>query len=237
MISTIIKIIKSISLKDILYLIIICLLGWLLYSTNVNYNDERNRYENNILAFKDTVSYYESKTGELIAMKTVFECDIKELETLNESLNKEIKDLRIKNEILSGVYIDGKIENPSVDTVFQVKHDTIYNGFNHKFNFNNKWRNLEGYIDYVPDSLKMKITKDEVFFDYTLAMDNKNNIYLKSSNPYIKYNEFSGFTIPKEKKKKFVLGPSINYGYDFINNKPSLTLGVSLTYKIFEFNF
>jgi hypothetical protein len=183
----------------------------------------------------DSVSYYKSKTGELVAHKTVFECNIKELEKLNDSLYAEIKDLKIKNDILHGTHINGTIENPSVDTVFIVKTDTISKGFKHNFNFNDIWRDLEGNVLYNRDSLKVNITKDVIKFDYTIVMDNKNNIYVNSSNPYVKYNEFSGFTVPKPKNKRFSIGPSIGIGYGIVHQKPDVFVGVNATWKLIEF--
>lgn len=230
-INKVLDIIKSITAKDLLYILIICLLGWWLYSSRVEYNNMQDKYENNVKAFTDTVSYYESKTGELIAVKAAFECDIKELEKLNESLHSEIKDLKIKNDVLSGMHVSGKVENPSVDTVFIVKQDSISNGFNHNFNFNNEWRTLEGIVSYIPDSLQLNITKDETYFDYTFAVDDKNNVYIKSSNPYIKYNEFTGFVIPKQKERKFEWNIYGEFQYNFSVNQAVPILGTEANYK------
>lgn len=237
-ISNVLGIIKTIlnklTAKDVLYILIIIGLGWLLWTNHSNMNKLEEQYKNNVEAFTDTVSYYKSKTGELVASKTAFECDIKELEKLNESLHAEIKDLKIKNDVLSGMHVSGKVENPSVDTVFIVNQDSISNGFKHNFNFNNDWRTLEGYVAYIPDSLGVNITKDETYFDYTLAIDENNNIYIKSSNPYIKYNEFTGFVIPeKPKLKKFEWGIYANLEYNFKVNKIAPIIGTELVYKGF----
>ena len=237
-ISNVLGIIKTIlnrlTAKDVLYILIIIGLCWLLWINYSNMNKLEDQYKNNVEALKDTVSYYKSKTGELVATKTAFECDIKELEKLNESLHAEIKDLKIKNDVLLGMHVSGKVENPSVDTVFIVKQDSIYKGFKHNFNFNNDWRTLEGYVAYIPDSLGVNITKDEIYFDYTLALDEKNNIYIKSSNPYVKYNEFTGFVIPeKPKPKKFELAIYANLEYKFKLNKLAPIIGTELNYKGF----
>lgn len=238
MISIIDKILGALSkltAKDILYLIIICLLSWVLYSQWKTNREEEARYETNITAFTDSVSYYKSKCGDLVATKTLFECNIKELEKLNEDLYSEIKDLKIKNEVLAGATVSGKVENPSNDTVFIVKSDTIYNGFNHNFNFNNEWRILEGNVNYNSDKLKVNITKDIINFDYTFAIDDKNKLYIKSNNPYVHFDEFTGYTLPKEKKTHFSIGPSVTAGYGLINQKFDIMVGVSAQWKIFNF--
>lgn len=230
-INKVLDIIKSITAKDLLYIIIICFLGWCIYSSHIKYSNMEDRYENNVNAFNDTISYYQSKTGELIAVKTAFECDIKDLEKINESLHSEIKDLKIKNDVLAGMNVSGKVEIPEVDTVYYVKYDTIYNGFKHDFNFNNEWRKLEGVVTYVPDSLRLNITKDEMYFDYTLAVDDKNQVYIKSSNPYVKYNDFTGFVIPSPKKPNFEWNIYANLEYNFNVNKVTPNVGTELMYK------
>ena len=223
---------EKITAKDILYFLIIGLLGWLLWTSYCNKEELKERYENNIEAFTDSVSYYKSKNGDLVAMKTAFETNIKELENLNESLYTEVKDLKTKNDVLSGMHFNGSIENSPKDTVFIVNTDTIYNGFKHNFNFNNEWRNLEGYVLYIPDSLRVNITKDVTQFDYTVAIDEDNKIYIKSKNPYVKFNEFTGFTIPKPKDKvEFSL-----YGegqYQFQYKKITPIVGIDISYKRF----
>jgi hypothetical protein len=229
----ILNFIKNLSLKDIFYLLVIFGLVFILFNT---YKDNKNKEminKNNITALTDSISYYKSKNGELIATKTLFETNIKELENLNENLYTEIKDLKAKNKILLGVHMNGTIENPTNDTVYIV--ETIKSPFKYDFNFNNKWRDLEGMITYNNDSLTLNFNKDVVRFDYTIGLDNKNNIYIKSDNPYVSYNEISGFVIPEKPKSKFVIGPSITYGVDMGNFKPSLNVGFSLTYKFFEF--
>ena len=224
---------EKITAKDILYFLIIGLLGWLLWTSYTSKEALKERYENNIEAFTDSVSYYKSKTGDMVAMKTAFETNIKELENLNESLYSEIKDLKAKNDVLSGMHFNGSIENSSKDTVFIVTNDTINNGFKHNFNFNDEWRDLEGYVHYVPDSLKVNVIKDVTRFDYTVAIDEDNKIYIKSKNPYVKFNEFTGFTIPKP-KDKFVLSIFGELTYDFKNTKVLPIIGLDGSYKQFN---
>lgn len=230
---------EKITAKDILYFIIICLLGWLLWTSYKSKEALKERYENNIEAFTDSVSYYKSKTGDMVAMKTAFETNIKELENLNESLYTEIKDLKAKNDVLSGMHFNGSIENSSKDTVFIVNTDTIYNGFKHNFNFNDEWRDLEGYVHYIPDSLKVNVTKDITRFDYTVAIDEDNKIYIKSKNPYVKFDEFTGFTIPKPKDKvEFSIYGEAQYQFKYKQVTPIVGLDISYkrVYGLYEYD-
>lgn len=232
MITKVFDFIKNITLKDIIYIIIIVLLSYCLYTSVINSNKEKDKFENNITALTDTISIYKSKNGELIATKTAFECDIKELKKTNETLYTEIKELKAKNEIMSGIHVNGEIINPTNDTVYIVKHDTLKNGFHYNFNFNNNWRDLEGNINYCNDSIRFNITKDLVKFDYTIAMDENNKIFINSDNPYVKYNNISGFTVPIQKQKRLIIGPSITTGYSIIHNRFDIIVGVSATLNL-----
>ena len=122
--------IKSITLKDLIFVgIIVILFGCLCFSMN-KCSTVNDRYENNIKALTDTISYYESKTGSLIATKTAYESDIKELKLVNDDLYQEIADMKIKlKNISSAANIKGEIIYEPGDTVYIVKSDTIYKGF------------------------------------------------------------------------------------------------------------
>ncbi len=219
----------------LIYILIICLLAGALCISINKCSNTSGEYKHNIEALNDTIKYYQDKNGNLVATKLAFESDIKTLKLLNEKLYNQVDSLKLsKNNVTQIIYVDGKIENPKKDTAYVIKHDTISKGFSKDFKFNNKYRTLEGNVTYVPDSLRFKINKDEINFDYTLAMDKSNRIYVKSTNPYVKYNEISGFTIPKQKTKRWNIGPSVNIGYDPINNKATFSVGGSITYGIFQ---
>lgn len=230
----IIQLLKKINIRDIVYpIVIILLLGALSFSVN-KCSQHKDQYRNNIEALNDTIKYFKSKEGDLVATKLAFESDVKTLKLLNENLYNEIEDLKIKNKVKEVVYVNGIIDNPEQDTTYIIQHDTITRGFYHPFNFNNQYRILEGNVQYKDDSLGVKIEKDQIMFDYTVAMDKDNKIYIKSTNPYVKYNEISGFTIPREKRKRWSLGPAVNFGYDPIQNKPSMSVGISLNYGLLQ---
>ena len=218
-----------------IYILIICLLiGFLSVSVN-RCTDVSREYKHNLEALNDTIKYYQDKNGNLVATKLAFESDIKTLELLNKDLYDQIDSMKLNPKTVAQIItIGGEIENPQQDTAYIVKYDTISKGFNKDFDFNNKYRTLEGNVDYHNDSLGIHITKDVINFDYTLAMDKDARIYVKSTNPYVKYNEISGFTVPKQKKKRWNIGPSINGGYDPINKNWSASIGISFTYGLIQ---
>ena len=226
--------ILSITKKDIIYSLIIALLIGVISVSVYRCSKIKSEYKNNIEALNDTIHYYKAKNGDLVASKLAFESDIKTLKLLNKNLYNEIDNLKSKAEVMNAVHFDGVVEYEIHDTTYIVKHDTIINGFTKDFAFNNKYRSLEGNVNYKNDTVGVNINKDEMYFDYTVAIDKKNNIYISSSNPYIKYNEISGFQVPKQKRKRWSLGPSVNFGYDPINNKPSFSIGASVSYGIIQ---
>ena len=231
----------KITVKAILcWLLIIVLIGAL--STSVQRcSTIKHQYKNNIAALTDTIHYYKAENGQLVATKLAFETDIKDLEMLNAALCEELDNLNAKYDLVSGTHFGGVVEYEVHDTTYVVEHDTIQNGFTHDFAFNNEFRTLEGNVNYKNDTVGVKINKDEMYFDYTVAMDEKNNIYITSKNPYVKYNEITGFQVPKQKQKRWFIGPAINVGYGAAihNGKvigaPNISVGVSAGYGLFRF--
>ena len=223
------------TIRDLIYICIIIVLCFILSISINKCTSIRHEYHNNIEALNDSIRYLKDKNGNLVATKLAFESNVKLLKKLNENLYNQIDELKIKNSVSNVVYVDNYIDYPVHDTTYIVNTDTLYRGFEKSFNFNDDFRILEGNVRYKNDSLNVNISKDQIFFDYTVAMDKKNNIYVKSTNPYIKYNEISGFTVPKQRQKRWSLGPAVSVGYDPIQNKPSINLGVSLNYGIVQF--
>ena len=217
----------------LIYILIICLLcGTLCIAVNRCTNTS-GEYKHNIEALKDTIKYYQDKNGNLVATKLAFESDINTLKLLNEDLYNQIDSLKLKpKNVAQIIQVGGEIELPEKDSSYVIHHDTITKGFSKDFNFNDKYRILEGNVDYKNDSLGIHINKDIIYFDYTVAMDKDSKMYIKSTNPYVKYTEFTGFTVPKTKQKRWSVGPAINFGYDILNRNVSLNAGVSLSYSL-----
>lgn len=216
----------------VIYILIILVLCVSLFTAINSCSNVSGEYKNNIEALNDTIKYYKTSNGNLVATKRAFESDVKTLKLLNENLYNEIEELKLKGKVSSIVYVNGTIENELKDTAYIIQRDTIYKGFSKDFNFNNDFRILEGNVKYNNDSLGVKITKDIMNFDYTVAIDKNNEIYIKSTNPYVKYKELSGFRLSTKKQKHWHFGPSITYGYDFINKNHGLTVGGSVMYSL-----
>ena len=219
----------------LIYILIICLLAGALCISVNKCSNTSGEYKHNIEALKDTIKYYQDKNGNLVATKLAFESDIKTLKLLNEDLYNQIDSMKLNpNVVTQIIQVGGEIEIPERDSSYIVHHDTISKGFYKDFNFNDKYRILEGNVDYHDDSLGIHITKDVINFDYTIAMDKDARMYIKSTNPYVKYKEMTGFTVPQKRHQwtTLVIGPSVTYGYDITGKKMGLSVGISATWGL-----
>ena len=220
----------------IIYILIILLLISFLNASVSKCSNVSNEYKHNIEALNDTIKYYQDKNGNLVATKLAFESDINTLKLLNRTLYDQIDSLKLRPKNVSQiVYVNGSIDNPKKATIYKVLYDTINRGFNKEFNFNNEYRLLEGNVNYKNDTLGININKDIVNFDYTIAIDKNSKIYIKSTNPYVKYNEISGFTLPNERQKRWSLDAFGNFSYSPTDNDRFYDIGVSLGYSLSKF--
>ena len=203
-------------------------------------SDNSARYEHNLKALIDTISYHNAKhDSTLVASKLAYEASIDELKLLDRDLYDKIENLDIKpKNVITTTYVQGETIYMPQDTVWKVDSSAIAHGFDRGFAFNDEWRTLEGTIKYrTPDTLKLNIDKDIMKFDYTIAMDKDNRIHIHSSNPYVHYNEISGFIVPKsqQKKQKFHIGPSIGASYNIRDHRVDPYIGVGITWSIIRF--
>lgn len=176
---------------------------------------EYNTAQNNIVALTDSITYYESKTGELIAQKTMLTGEIKDLK---ESHSKELNDLynelnsmKKKNAQLAA-QIDVLIENPARDTIWKYDSILVVQSLVQPFQFKDKWRNLSGNITLNDNKMGLNINEDQVFFDYTVAVDD-GIIYIKSDNPYVKYNQITAIQEQQKKPKRWNIGFQVGFGF------------------------
>lgn len=220
--------------KDIIFSVIIVILFIITCFAIRGCVENSRRNDNNILALTDSIHTYNDKLDELVAYKVLMEGDLKELRVANESLYNKVKAMKIPGSTNTVVYMKGSTELPTHDTTWVVSTDTMKN-FTKEFSFNDKWHSLEGEVSYLHDSLDLKISRNEVNFDYTIGVNNKNQVYISSSNPYVRYDEITGLTLPKNKVKKFGIGPYIGYGYDIKNKEWDTSIGISVTYNLIRF--
>ena len=116
----------------------------------------KKKYDINTRALTDSIEFYQSKTGKLVAEKNILEGDMKDLKELNESLYKEVQDLKVKKP-QQVVYIETEVINEVHDTTYVVDPNLSYQ--RKDFNFNNQWRVLEGYMELKDNNFKNRFQK------------------------------------------------------------------------------
>lgn len=224
--------------KDIFQvLVMIVLFAWALISMQrcsvLKHNYETS--QNNIFALTDSIEYYECKTGELVAQKTMLIGEIKDLkESYSKELNclyDDLNSMKRKNAQMAA-QLKGFIDNPVKDTIW--KYDTIKfeKSLIQPFDFSDKWRKLSGNITLKDDTIGLNIKEDQVFFDYTIATED-GCIYIKSDNPYVKYDYVTAIQEQQKKPKHWNIGFQAGFGFQYgmfnktIDVGPYLGVGVS----------
>ena len=224
--------------KDIFQvLLIVILFVWALISMQ-RCSVLKHNYEtaqNNIVALTDSIEYYECKTGELVAQKTMLVGEIKDLkESHSKELNclyDDLNSMKRKNAQMAA-QLKGFIDNPVKDTIW--KYDTIKfeKSLIQPFDFSDKWRILSGNIILKDDTIGLNIKEDQVFFDYTIAIED-GCIYIKSDNPYVKYDYVTAIQEQQKKPKHWNIGFQAGLGFQYcmfnktIDVGPYLGVGIS----------
>lgn len=194
----------------------------------------KNSNSRNIIALTDSINYWKTKNGNTVAEKTLVEGSLSDLKLVNDSLYNMVKDMKVNNPstVIGGTTV---ITNREVDTMWvnlPLKVDTpIYK----EFDFSDKYRTLSGNIYYITDTLGLRVNKDQVQFDYALAIQD-GKVYMTSDNPYVKFASITGLEVPsrEQKKKRFGIGPVVYGGYDFNTKSFGYGLGVGITYSVFQ---
>lgn len=193
-----------------------------------NNADIKEQMQHNIEALTDSVKHYRTVSGDIAAEKAILIGDIDLLKQTNDSLYRKVKELGIKKPD-QVVYITNEIIREKHDTAWKVLTPEM----SKTFDFSDKWRDLAGNVTLKDSILGLSINKDIVRMDYTMGIKD-GCVYISSSNPYVKFNEIQGITIPKTKQKHWHVGPTIGVGIGTDGViRPNLSL--SLTYSVVSF--
>ena len=128
--------------------------------------------------------------------------------------------------------IDVLVENPARDTIWKYDSVLVVQSLVQPFQFNDKWRNLSGNITLENNTMGLNITEDQVFFNYTIAVED-GLIYLMSDNPYVQYNRITAVQETQKKPKRWNIGFQLGLGFQYglfhetVDIGPYLGLGVS----------
>lgn len=228
--------VKGITGKDVFYGTVIIALAGMLAGSLHRLSSEEEAYKNNVAALNDTIRYHRTADGDLVADRLSLVAGYDVLKTLNDSLYLQLESMRGRHGKKADVAVSVKsvAEAPHDSAVWRVEHDTVQAGFSRRFTFGDRWYTLEGHVDYGHDSLHVGIDRNMMDLPYTVSMDGDNMIHVTSPNPYVRYNEISGFRVPEKKVKRWSIGPVIGGG---VGNGLKLTpfVGVGITYGIVRF--
>lgn len=192
------------------------------------YNTEKKNNEHNIETLTDSIKHYRTAADDVAAQKSILIGDISLLKKTNDSLYNKVKELGVKKPS-QVVYINNDVINEVHDTTWVYTE----NDMEEEFDFSNKYRELSGTVTHKDTTLALYINKDIVHLDYTMAIKD-GVVYVSSSNPYVKFNNIQGLTIPKTKQKYWHIGPAIGVGVGR-DWKISPYIGFNLTYSVIRF--
>ena len=205
-------------------ILVLCLLVCIFFLIRSCENNLANKriYDNNVKALTEQIQTWKTKTGDLVAEKTVLEGDVKLLKQTNEELYEQVKKLKARPKEV--VYIETEIINEVHDTTFIVDSNYIKK----YFDFSDQWRTLTGFVEYNNPNLNLTFTKDITKADFTVAIKDS-KVYITSNNPHIVYNDIQGVVLPK-KEPMFTIstGPSFSAGYGLINKNFDFYAGWSV---------
>lgn len=209
-------------------ILVLCLLvcGFFLIRSCENNLTNKRIYDNNVKALTEQMQTWKTKAGDLVAEKTILQGDIELLKHTNEDLYEQVKKLKARPKEV--IYVETEIINEVHDTTYVMHPDSSY--IKKNFDFSNQFRTLTGFIEYNKPNLNLSFTQDIVKADFTVAVrDSK--VYVTSNNPYIKYNDIQGVTIPKKEPMWTIsTGPSFSAGYGLINKNFDVYVGWSIIF-------
>ncbi len=211
--------------------------------------------QQNIKALTDTITAVKTKNGQLQYQKAILFADKEDLEKINKDLKKELDNVKGgKPEVVikTDVRYVGATLNLSNDLVvlddgslgLKFAHKTqsrLLEGIS-KFKVTQTPNEKEnpGKVEIIPGMTE--ILSDQIQFGLTVGIkketDGTRNIFVIPSDTSLKITSIVGANLGKEpipKKKYFGFGPSIQVGYDFFNQRPVMSLGLSLQYNLIKF--
>lgn len=211
--------------------------------------------QQNIKALTDTITTIKTKNGQLQYQKAILFADKEDLEKINRDLKKELDKVKGgKPEIVI------KTDVRYVGSTLNLGNDLVVlddGSLGLKFAHKTQSRSLEGISKFkviqtpnekdTPGKVEVlpgltEITNDEIQFGLTVGIkketDGTRNIFVIPSDTNLKITNLIGANLGKEpipKKKHFGFGPSIQVGYDFFNQRPAMSIGLSLQYNLIKF--
>lgn len=183
--------------KPVIFLVLISLILGLFLGGIFKKQKTSNNSLVDVINYKDTVMYYKSKSGKLIAYNKSLTLSYKDLKRANDSLFKEIEDLKIKKPTtITVVKTEIVVKEITIPYLVELPCDS----FSIPFNFNDSWVSIDGNssnsglrfdsIKLTNDMLIVSGLKRNGWFKPSETI-----VSVKSENPYVNVTGLQNYTI------------------------------------------
>jgi hypothetical protein len=191
---------NNLRLVTILLVLALIVLG-LFSIKSCNQNRKLVQDFENALNYKDTVMYYKSKNGDLVAYNSTLSIQLSNFAKVNSDLEKEIRDLKIKKPQVVTKTVT-KVEIKEVLIPYEVKLPC--DSFSVPINFNDGWIAIGGRSTDTGIRFDSIVLRNDMIIavgekDNGLFKRNESIVAIKSDNPYFKTESLQNYTFkPKE---------------------------------------
>lgn len=186
--------------------------------------------EHNINTLKGQLEQVELKNGELVSIRDSYVLKMNELEDELGISKNEIRELR--KALNSKVAYIAELEaTVRVDTTIIVRDSIIYrdnNDYSAIFNYNDKWLDINGLHEFTNGKSTTTFNKINIYTPLQVGISDNYQIWVKSENPYLEFDDIQGAIIDGSKlkpNKQFInWGFQIGFGlsYDIIDKDLSI---------------
>ena len=244
-IKAILSILKKLSFKDIVLLVLILFAGFYYIEYKHYYNKSLTPI---VIYDTDSLFIYKNKIKEVYKEKEIYVQTIKDLKNKNTLLANEVNKLKDNPVVVTQTELKVKLDTvyAKSDTIIIEPNDSLY-----KLKWSkedNQYYCIKGQTDVKSDFSKFEtqITNLELSTNLTLDIIEKNNtlqIIGKTDNPYVNIMSMDGVVLDPSKnpllkkyykQKKWSIGPSIGVGITKDKNI-SPYIGIGLQYGIIRF--
>ena len=216
--------------------LVVVVVGFLWFRSCSQKTGVENDLSNYHKVMNDTISYYETKNGDIIASKLAIEGSNKSLELLISSLNDSTKQLKTLVSKFKRVASASQTKTITVIDSIKVPYSIDGVVFDKTFRLKEPYYTINGrstnnglFIDdlSIPNTQSIVVGKRKKGF-----LKTEYRIEVQNSNPFINTTAVDSYTL-KERKKRIGLGIYLGYGLNNTGLTPQL--GVGLSYDVIRF--
>lgn len=229
--------------KTIVIVILLLIIAGFVWSL-VKSHKEADTWEHNYHALQDSVHYYETKNGELLAYKDALILDKKELQEYLNMSRQEIKELEkaLQGALAMAGQIHTVIRYDTIrmtDSIYLV-NDTIFS----KFKYEDLYTQIGGHTVITDSMTKSETTLDyiDIYTKLKIGMTDNYKFYATSDNPHLNITNIESAVIDedmfRQDRKKWGLSVYAGFGanYGIVDKKIDVgpSFGVALTYDLIQ---